>query len=68
MPAGDPTAELLADRDFATEFLIVAELEVVVGPELKAEASATKLELCPRCRRHEPLVESGLCGRCAAVC
>jgi len=68
LPADDPTAELLKDRDFATEFLIVAELELVEGPELKATAAATSLELCPRCRRHEPLVESGLCGRCDEVC
>jgi isoleucyl-tRNA synthetase len=68
LPAGDPAAELLAERDFATEFLIVAELELVEGSGLKAVASATKLELCPRCRRHEPLEESGLCARCDAVC
>ena len=68
LPAGDPLSGLLADRGFATEFLIVAELELVEGPEIKATAMATSLGLCPRCRRHEPLAGNGLCGRCGQVC
>jgi isoleucyl-tRNA synthetase len=59
--------EKLNDRDFATEFFIIAELNVTQGPELTATAAKTELPLCPRCRKHEPLVESGLCARCDAV-
>jgi isoleucyl-tRNA synthetase len=58
---------LLNDREFATEFFIIAGLNVGTG-ELSATARKTDLPLCPRCRRHEPLVESGLCERCEEVC
>ncbi len=58
---------LLEDRAFATEFFIIAGLNVVTG-ELSATARKTELPLCPRCRRHEPLEPSGLCKRCADVC
>ncbi len=57
----------LAERDFATEFFIIAELDVEVGQGLSATARKTELPLCPRCRRHEPILESGLCERCDAV-
>jgi isoleucyl-tRNA synthetase len=67
LPADHPDLELLRDRDFATEFLIVAELEVTEGPEPAATAAKTTLPLCPRCRRHEPVGENGLCARCAEV-
>ncbi|MFT4175479.1 MAG: isoleucine--tRNA ligase [Luteolibacter sp.] len=59
--------DLLNDRDFATEFFIIAELSVTTGTELTATAQKTELPLCPRCRKHEPLLESGLCERCDAV-
>ncbi len=59
--------EKLNDRDFATEFFIIAELNVTQGPELTATAAKTELPLCPRCRKHEPLVASGLCARCEEV-
>jgi isoleucyl-tRNA synthetase len=59
---------LLNDRDFATEFFIIAGLTATTGAVLDATARKTDLCLCPRCRKHEPLLESGLCGRCAEVC
>ncbi len=59
--------EKLNDRDFATEFFIIAELNLTEGTELTATAAKTELSLCPRCRKHEPLVASGLCERCDAV-
>jgi isoleucyl-tRNA synthetase len=59
--------EMLSDRDFATEFFIIAELSVKPGAELSAAARKTELPLCPRCRKHEPVVTSGLCERCEAV-
>jgi isoleucyl-tRNA synthetase len=68
LPGNHPDLELLRDRDFATEFLIVAELDVAEGAEPAAEARKTTLPLCPRCRRHEPVGEDGLCGRCGEVC
>ncbi|MDB6079063.1 MAG: isoleucyl-tRNA synthetase, partial [Akkermansiaceae bacterium] len=55
------------DRQFATEFFIVAELDVSAGPELSAKAAKSAYEECPRCRRYEPLTESGLCARCESV-
>jgi isoleucyl-tRNA synthetase len=59
---------LLNQREFATEFFIIAGLTTEVGDSLTARARKTELSLCPRCRKHEPLVESGLCERCEAVC
>ncbi len=59
--------ELLGDRDFATEFFIIAGLSVTPGTELSATAKRTDLPLCPRCRRHEPISGSPLCPRCAEV-
>ena len=58
---------LLNDREFATEFFIIADLTATAGSELTATARKTEHCLCPRCRKHEPLLESGLCGRCADV-
>jgi len=57
----------LNDREFATEFFILADLKVQHGSEIAAEASKTVYEMCPRCRRYEPLLESGLCERCDEV-
>lgn len=59
---------LLNDRDFATEFFIIAGLRAEVGSTLHATARKTDLPLCPRCRKHEPVLESGLCPRCDEVC
>jgi isoleucyl-tRNA synthetase len=68
LPASDAhLLEKLSNRDFATEFFIIAELTVTEGTELAAAAAKTGLPLCPRCRKHEPLVESGLCARCEEV-
>jgi isoleucyl-tRNA synthetase len=67
LPAGDPMLPLLKNRDLATEFFIIAELNVTEGGELSATARKTDLCLCPRCRRHEPLLPSGLCERCEQV-
>jgi isoleucyl-tRNA synthetase len=58
---------LLNDRDFATEFFIIAGLKAEAGFALGATARKTGHFLCPRCRRHEPVVESGLCKRCDDV-
>jgi isoleucyl-tRNA synthetase len=57
----------LSDREFATEFFILADLKLVTGDELTATACATEHQMCPRCRRYEPLLASGLCERCDAV-
>ena len=59
--------EKLNDREFATEFFIIAELTATTGAELAASAKKTGLPLCPRCRKHEPVLESGLCQRCEDV-
>jgi len=59
--------ELLSNREFATEFFIIAGLDVKWSDHLSATAQKTELCLCPRCRKHEPLLESGLCERCDAV-
>ena len=68
IPAADAAfLEMLNDREFATEFFIIAGLTVTAGESLTAAARKTDLSLCPRCRKHEPLVESGLCGRCDQV-
>ncbi|MDP3851274.1 MAG: isoleucine--tRNA ligase [Luteolibacter sp.] len=59
---------LLNDRDFATEFLIIAGLKAEPGSVLHATVRKTDHRLCPRCRRHEPVLDSGLCQRCEDVC
>jgi isoleucyl-tRNA synthetase len=58
---------LLNDREFATEFFIIAGLKATVGDALHASAFKTAFPLCPRCRKHEPLLDSGLCERCDEV-
>ena len=60
------TGEVLADRDFVTEFFILADLRIELGDQITATAKATAHDMCPRCRRYEPLV-SDLCGRCNDV-
>jgi isoleucyl-tRNA synthetase len=69
VPEGDAVLlPLLNDRDFATEFFIIAGLTAATGPELAAAARKTEFCLCPRCRKHEPVLESGLCARCDDAC
>ncbi len=69
VPENDaPLLPLLKDHEFATEFFIIAELSVTPGASLTATAGKTKNSLCPRCRKHEPLVASGICQRCDDVC
>ncbi|MEK6231274.1 MAG: isoleucine--tRNA ligase [Luteolibacter sp.] len=68
VPAADShLLEMLNDREFATEFFIIAELSVTPGESLSATATKTELPLCPRCRKHEPVIASGLCQRCEDV-
>jgi isoleucyl-tRNA synthetase len=69
VPESDATLlPLLNDRDFATEFFIIAGLKAEPGAVLHATAAMTSHPLCPRCRKHEPVLESGLCERCDKVC
>jgi isoleucyl-tRNA synthetase len=69
VPAGDSgLLPLLNDRDFATEFFIIAGLDATTGETLQAAARKTEHGLCPRCRKHEPLLANGLCARCDSVC
>ena len=49
-------------------FFIIADLHASIGDVLQATALKTDLQLCPRCRKHEPLLASGLCARCDEVC
>ncbi len=59
---------LLSDRAFATEFFIIADLKVSTGAELSAAATKTEFDMCPRCRRYEPVKPgTDVCERCAAV-
>ncbi|MEO8616468.1 MAG: isoleucine--tRNA ligase, partial [Luteolibacter sp.] len=68
VPAGDAhLLDLLNDRRFSTEFFIIAGLTAAPGGELSATARKTDHSLCPRCRKHEPLLETGLCERCDEV-
>lgn len=67
VPADFVAMDELNNREFATEFFILADLKVQTGEELAAEASATEFTMCPRCRRYEPLLASGLCARCDEV-
>ena len=69
VPASDAALlPLLNDRAFATEFFIIADLSAAAGDSLAATARKTGHHLCPRCRKHEPLRERGLCERCDEVC
>jgi len=67
VPARDPVYDLLRDRQFTTEFFIVADLDVSAGPALSAKVAKTSYKMCPRCRRYEPLGKSGVCARCESV-
>jgi isoleucyl-tRNA synthetase len=67
VPEGEAVYDLLRDRQFATEFFIIADLDVSAGKKLSAKAAKTGYKMCPRCRRYEPLGKSGLCARCESV-
>jgi isoleucyl-tRNA synthetase len=68
IPAEDAALlPLLNDREFATEFFIIAGLSATPGEALAATARKTAHALCPRCRKLEPLLAGGLCARCAEV-
>jgi isoleucyl-tRNA synthetase len=67
VPAREPVYDLLRDRQFATEFFILADLDVSAGSSLSAKAAKTHHKMCPRCRRYEPLGKSGVCARCESV-
>ncbi len=63
---GEPAYDLLNDENFAKEFFIVADFEVTVGSEFSVKVAKSEHEMCPRCRRYEPLVDE-VCERCAGV-
>jgi len=67
VPKGYPHIELLKDRDFSTEFFILSDVKIEEGEDLSVSVEKTVFYMCPRCRRYEPLVDSGLCARCDAV-
>ena len=67
VPEKEPVYDLLRDRQFATEFFILADLDVSAGSALSAKAAKTHHKMCPRCRRYEPLGKSGVCARCESV-
>jgi isoleucyl-tRNA synthetase len=67
VPEKEAVYDLLRDRQFATEFFIIADLDVSAGPTLSAKAAKTKHKMCPRCRRYEPLGKGGVCKRCESV-
>jgi isoleucyl-tRNA synthetase len=67
VPENDAARPALHDIEALKEMFIVAELELRTGETASATASKTELCLCPRCRRHEPILESGLCQRCDDV-
>ncbi len=67
LPENDPARAVIGDIEALKEIFIIAELEIRTGDTASAAARKTDLPLCPRCRRHEPLLESGLCQRCDDV-
>ena len=67
LPAEHPCLSEVEDREFANEFFILSELKVVTGDTISAEVKATEHCMCPRCRRYEPLLDSGVCPRCEGV-
>ncbi len=65
VPANHSCLDLLKDHEFATEFFIVSELKIEEGDSLSASVAQTPHEMCPRCRKYEPIVKDDLCQRCA---
>ncbi len=66
LPADHSCRSLLEDRDFATEFFIIAGLQLDTADEAVATAKKTEFCMCPRCRRYEP-IKDVLCERCEAA-
>ncbi|MDE0859757.1 MAG: isoleucine--tRNA ligase [Akkermansiaceae bacterium] len=64
-PANHPVLDLLKDTEFAKEFFILSDLNIVEGPEVSAIVTPTGHPMCPRCRKYEPVVKDDLCQRCA---
>jgi isoleucyl-tRNA synthetase len=67
VPDNDIARPALQDMESLKEMFIIAELEIRSGEVASATARKTALPLCPRCRRHEPILSSGLCQRCEDV-
>ena len=67
VPADYSCLAELNNREFATEFFILSDLKVEIGDEVKAVATQTEHCMCPRCRRYEPLLDTGMCQRCNEV-
>jgi isoleucyl-tRNA synthetase len=56
---------LEVDREELEEFFIVSELQFSLAEELGVRVIRSSFEQCPRCWRRLPLVQQGVCGRCA---
>ncbi|MEJ6635356.1 MAG: isoleucine--tRNA ligase [Akkermansiaceae bacterium] len=65
VPANHQVIDLLKDSEFAKEFFILSDLNIVEGAEISATVSATGHPMCPRCRKYEPVVKDDLCQRCS---
>ncbi len=55
---------LAADQAELEEFFIVSELTFASAAEPAATVIRSGQAQCPRCWRHQPLTERGLCARC----
>ncbi|MGB0775073.1 MAG: class I tRNA ligase family protein, partial [Akkermansiaceae bacterium] len=66
LPADHICRDVLADEEFATEFFIVSEVNLLTGDAVLATASATPHGMCPRCRRYLAL-STDVCSRCDSV-
>lgn len=65
LPESAAHKELLTNRDFYTEFFIIADLHLKTGSEISAESEKTTYAMCPRCRRYEPSNHpENICERC----
>ncbi|MCP4355938.1 MAG: isoleucine--tRNA ligase [Proteobacteria bacterium] len=47
------------------EVLMVADITLETGSELKAQATKTSFEQCPRCWNYVSSITNGVCSRCA---
>jgi isoleucyl-tRNA synthetase len=56
---------LESNREELEEFFIVSELQFTAGDEPLVKVIRSGAEQCPRCWRRLPLVETGVCARCA---
>jgi len=65
LPSNYPHLELLKDEEFGKEFFILAQLDVLEGEAISVEAKRTEYQMCPRCRRYEPIQPGReICDRC----